>query len=51
MSTSVLLTAARAAHLYSCVTGAHHTSTSRMHLGQVVESQDVTCLGGQIEEL
>lgn len=40
----------RVPHLYSSVAGAHHTSTSSMHLGQVVEGQDVACLWGQVEE-
>lgn len=37
-------------HLYSSVAGTHHTSTSGVHLGQVVEGQDVACLWGQVEE-
>lgn len=31
-------------NLYSSVAGTHHTSTSSMHLGQVVEGQDVPSL-------
>lgn len=34
----------RVSHLYSSVAGAHDTSTSGMHLGQVVEGQDVAGL-------
>lgn len=30
--------------------GAHHSGTGGVHLGQVVEGQDVTRLGGQVEE-
>lgn len=37
-------------NLYSGVAGTHHTSTSSMHLGQVVEGQDVPSLWGQVEE-
>lgn len=38
-------------HLHGGVAGAHHTSTGGVHLGQVVEGQDVACLRGQVEEL
>lgn len=38
------------AHLHSSVARAHHTCTSRMHLCQIVEGQDVACLWGQVEE-
>lgn len=39
-----------AAHLNSSVAGAHHPSTGGMHLGQVVEGQDVARLCGQVEK-
>lgn len=32
-------------------TGAHHTSPRGVHLGEVVEGQDVAGLRGQVEEL
>lgn len=38
-------------HLYGSVAGAHHTGTSSVHLGEVVESQDVASLRSQVEEL
>lgn len=41
---------AKKPHLYSCMAGTHHTRTGGMHLGQVVEGQDVARLGGQVEE-
>lgn len=37
--------------LHSCMAGAHHAGAGGVHLGQVVEGQDVACLRGQIEEL
>lgn len=39
-----------APHLHSSVARAHHTSTGGVHLGQVVEGQDVARLRGQVEE-
>lgn len=38
-------------HLHSGVAGAHHSGASSVHLGQVVEGQDVARLGRQVEEL
>lgn len=41
---------AKKPHLHGCMAGTHHTRTGGMHLGQVVEGQDVARLGGQVEE-
>lgn len=37
-------------YLHCSVAGAHHACTSSVHLCQIVESQDVARLGGQVEE-
>lgn len=37
-------------HLHGGGAGAHHACAGGMHLGQVVEGQDVAGLRGQVEE-
>lgn len=39
-----------ATYLHCSVAGTHHTCTRSMHLRQVIESQDVASLRGQVEE-